>query len=244
MTVAPTCIAVNAVDDGLIYDATGVHTILYEAVVPPPPAPVDYTWYGLDSSTVAQLTSHQGRLWATVKDSAVGWYLGVDQLYGEWKPFDFGALFSAGGAIAFMTTWTIDDGNGAEDHLVIMSTRGQVAVYAGTDPSTIATWSLVGLYFVGEPVKGRRGYYKVGGDMILLTQRGLVSMTALLVSTKVNEATTGLKSEKVQLLISALVSEVNDLIDWELYLNAANNLFLINIPPAYLVVTGSLLAMW
>ena len=226
-------IAVNAVDAALIYNATGVHTVLYDAV-PMPPVPVAYTWYGLDSSTVAQLTSHQGRLWATVKDSAVGWYLGVDQLYGQWAPFDFGALFSAGGSIAFMATWTIDDGNGAEDHLIIMSTRGQVAVYGGSDPSTISTWELVGLYFIGEPVKGRRGYYKVGGDMLLLTQRGLVSMTGLLVSTKVNEASTGLRSEKVQLLISALVSEVNDLVDWELYLNASNNLFLINIPSSVL----------
>jgi hypothetical protein len=74
----------------------------------------------------------------------------------------------------------------------------------------------------------------VGGDIILLTQRGLVSMAGQLVSTKVNGGVNAVNSDKVQLLISALVSEVNDLLDWELFYNAANNLFMINIPSAVL----------
>ena len=79
-----------------------------------------------------------------------------------------------------MTTWTIDDGNGAEDHLVVVSSTGQAAVYAGIDPTDPATWSLVGVYNIGAPVKGRRGYTKVGGDLYILTQQGIVSMASML----------------------------------------------------------------
>ena len=224
-------IAVNGADAGIVYESTGAVRILYAAVPPAPPTPlVDNTWYGLDSSEVICITTHQKRLWAVKKDSSLGWFLAPNALWGEWKSFDFGPLFSMGGYIAFITTWTIDDGNGAEDHLVIMSSEGQVAVYGGTDPEDDTKWQLVGLYFAGAPASGRRGYYKVGGDMILLTQRGLVSMAALLVSTKVNEPSTGLKSEKVQLLISTLLSDTANQVDWELYFNASLNMFLINIP--------------
>ena len=221
--------AVNGADSGLLYDSTGFHDILYDAG-PAPVTPVDYTWYGLDSTTVVQLTSHQGRLWAVQKDSAVGWYLPTDALWGEFKSFDFGALFSKGGYITFMTTWTIDDGNGAEDHLVVVSSEGQAAVYGGTNPDDPTKWQLVGVYYVGEPVLSRRGYYKVGGDLIILTQRGLTSMAAQLVSTKVNEAANALASDKVQLLISSLVGAARGVGDWELYYNPSKNVFLINVP--------------
>lgn len=224
-------LAVNGIDEGIVYNATGAQRLAYVAVPPVPPAvPADFTWYGLDSKEVVQLTSHQGRLWATKKDSSVGYYGGVDAIYGEFKPFDFGPQFTFGGYLAFMTTWTIDDGNGAEDHLVAVSSKGQAIVYGGTDPGTITTWSLVGVYFIGEPVIGRRGYFKVGGDIMILTQRGLISMATMLVSTKVNESVSTIKPAKVQLLVSTLVSEFADLQDWELYYNASNNLFLVNIP--------------
>ena len=154
----------------------------------------------------------------------------VGAIYGVWSRFEFGPFLSKGGNIAFITTWTIDDGDGAEDHLVAVSTEGQALVYAGTNPGDISTWDLVGVYTVGEPVLGRRAYCKVGGDLMILTQTGLVSMASLLVSTKVGEVVVGLNSEKVQLLVSSLVSSITDQYGWDMYLNPSNNLFLINVP--------------
>jgi len=225
-------LAVNGIDKGIVYDSTGVHRIEYVASPPAPTPPlVDYTWYGLDSQKAIGLTVHQGRLWATEEGSSAGWYMKqVGAIYGEWARFEFGPFFSKGGNVAYMTTWTLDDGNGAEDHLVAVSTEGQAIVYAGTNPDSIDTWKLVGVYFVGEPVLGRRSFFKVGGDMLLLTQRGLISMTAQLVSTKVGENVSALNSEKVQLLISSLVSSITDQFGWELYFNPAENLFMINVP--------------
>lgn len=215
----------------VVYNATGFHKILV-AAGPAPEPPVDYTWYDGPGDNTNQMTAHQGRMWATDSKSSVGWYLPVDAVYGQWEPFDFGPQFTLGGGIWFMTTWTIDDGNGAEDHLVVVSTEGQAVVYGGTDPTDIASWSLVGVYTVGRPVgTPNKGFVKVGGDLILLTQRGLVSMAGLLVSTKVNSAVNAVNSDKVQPIIAEAVTFEPGLFAWQVFYHPTSNLFLVNMPP-------------
>lgn len=216
----------------IVKNDAGFTTLIMDSG-PPPGSPADDTWYGGPGANTRQMTSHQGRLWATDCASSVGWYLPVDAIQGEWKPFDFGPQMTLGGSIWFITTWTIDDGNGAEDHLVVVTTAGQAIVYGGTDPSTIETWSLVGVYTVGEPVGGPDScFVKVGGDLILLTQQGLVSMAMLLISTKVNNAVNAVNSSKVQLLISTLATQVPNGKGWQTFFHPPSNLFIINVPPA------------
>ena len=216
-----------------VYDSTGFHEILFSAA-PPPATPVDYTWYGGLGANTNQMAVHQGHLWATDSQSSVAWYLPVDAVWGEWKPFDFGPQMTLGGGVHTIATWTIDDGNGAEDHLVVITNRGQAVVYGGTDPSSIATWSLVGVYTIGNPV-GLPGRYieKVGGDLVVLTQSGLVSMSSQLVSSKVNSAVNPINSAKIQLIISRIASISPHHKDWQLQYCAADNLFIINVPPIH-----------
>jgi hypothetical protein len=217
-------LAVNGEDDGICYDETGVHRLIVGDGV------VAYTWKGLDPKDAIQLTVHQHRVWAVELDSAVGWYLPPDAIYGELQPFDFGPLFWRGGYLSFLATWTMDDGNGAEDHLVAVSSTGLAVVYAGIDPAAAETWKLVGVYNVGAPVKGRRGYTKVAGDLYLLTQQGVVSMASLLVSTKVNQQVSAFKSDKIQFLISDLIGQYVDLAGWVLMYAPKINMLLCNVP--------------
>jgi len=215
-------IAVNGADDAIMYDSTGVSRIAEGT------GPND--WNGLDPANVIQLTTHQHRLWATEVATSKGWYLLPDQFKGGWVSFDFGPLWIKGGYLQFLTTWTIDDGNGAEDHLVAVSSQGEAAVYGGTDPADDTKWFLVGVYNVGAPVSGRRAYAKVGGDLVLLTQQGAVSMAGMLVSTKVNETSNTVKSQKVQFLISDLVGQYSALSDWEMRYSPKHNMLFINVP--------------
>jgi len=236
-------LAVNGADDGIAYDSTGINRIIAGDGV------AAWTWSGLDPKTAIQLTDHQHRLWVVKKDSAIGYYLPPDAVYGVFESFDFGPLFSRGGYISFMTTWTIDDGNGAEDHLVVASSRGEVAVYAGTDPSNATTWALVGVYYVGAPVKGRRSYSKVGGDLYLLTQQGIASMAELLTSTKVNEATSAFKSNKIQFLMSELIGTYGDLANWQLSYVPKINMLICNVPSVVLggntqIVANQIIGAW
>lgn len=215
----------------VVYNSTGFHDITMASGTPPEP-PADYTWYGGPGTATAQMASHQGHIWATDCKSSIGWYLPVDAIWGEWKPFDFGPQMTLGGALHSITTWTIDDGNGAEDHLVVITAQGQAIVYGGTDPNSIDTWSLVGVYTIGEPVgEPGRNITKVGGDLIVLTQRGLVSMAGQLVSTKVNGGVNAVNSAKVQLLISTIAAQLPKHPDWQLFYFPPENLFVINLPP-------------
>lgn len=217
-------IAVNGTDDAIGYRAAGVYRIVAGDGI------VADTWAGLDPQDAIQVTVHQGRLWAVKNQSAVGYYLPVGAIQGTFVAFDFGPIFSRGGYLQYLATWTIDDGNGAEDHLVAVSSVGEVAVYQGTDPSDSTKWGLVGVYFAGAPVSGRRSFCKVGGDMALITQRGVVSLTNLLVSTKVNESRGILKSDKIQLLISYAVESYSALPGWQLTYAAPYNMLIVNVP--------------
>jgi hypothetical protein len=217
-------IAVNGVDDGILKNDTGVHRLVAGD------GTTDYTWSGLDPAAAIQLTVHQHRLWVTKENSSVGYYLPPDALWGVFKSFDFGPLFQRAGYLAFMATWTIDDGNGAEDHLVAVSSTGYAAVYAGIDPDSADTWSLVGVYYIGSPVKGRRAYAKVGGDLFILTQQGVVSMSGMLTSTKVNEQKNSFPSAKIQYLLSSLIGQYGDLSNWQLQYSPKENMLICNVP--------------
>lgn len=188
------------------------------------------TWLGITPEDAVQVTVHQSRLWAVEKNTANGWYLPPDAVSGTFVKFDFGPLFPRGGFLLYLTTWTIDDGNGAEDHLVGLSSQGDAVVFAGTDPDDDTKWALVGVYYMGAPVSGRRSYAKVGGDLLILTQQGAASMAETLISTKVENSTIKLRTDKIQLLISELANAYSLLPGWELRYFAENNMLLINVP--------------
>jgi len=224
-------IALNGVDDGIIYGPN--------IPVPGPPGGArivagngtdPYTWAGIDPKNCVCPTVHQHRLWVVQKDSSVGWYLGPDLIKGTFDYFDFGPLFSRGGFLQFLTTWTLDDGNGAEDHLIACSSRGEVVVFAGTNPDDDTKWFLAGVYFIGAPVGGRRAYCKAGGDQYILTQQGVVSMSATLTSTKVNAAEDKLVTKKIQFLISELTSTYGPLFGWDMKYYPKDNQLILNVP--------------
>jgi len=149
---------------------------------------------------------------------------------GVFTVFDFGALFSRGGFLQFLSTWTIDDGSGAADRLVAVSSNGEAVVYAGTDPNNAATWGLAGVYAVGSPVAGRRGFTKAGGDLIILTARGAVSMSAEIVSNQAQDSDRPVESNKIQFLLSELTSLYSSFNGWQLSYFAPINMLMINVP--------------
>ena len=224
-------IAVNGVDDAIIYNDIGVARLVVGDGI------VANTWSGLDPQDAVDVTIHQGRLWAAQVNTSKGWYLPVGAISGILVAFDFGPLFPHGGYLAQLLTWTIDDGNGAEDHLVALSSRGDAVVYAGTNPDDDTTWSLVGVYYVGAPVSGRRAMTKMAGDLVVMTDRGLISMSSMLVSTKVKDSTL-LKIEKIQYLLSENAKVLGAIIGWSVNYFPNINMLMVNIPSV--TSTGSI----
>jgi hypothetical protein len=183
---------------------------------------------GIDPTKFIHVCCHQKRLWFVEEDSLNGWYMPPDQITGEAKLFNFGPLFSRGGYLMQIITWTIDDGNGSDDHLAAITSEGEVAIYQGTDPNAEGQWSLQGVYYAGAPL-GRRGATKYGGDILMLTQFGVVQLSDLLKSTKVNPTESNM-GQWVQQIISALASQLGNEFGWQPFIFPGLNMIIINIP--------------
>lgn len=200
------------------------------------------TWSGVDPADLIQCTVHQHRLWAVQINSTLGWYLDPDSVYGVASPYDFGPLFKRGGYLAVLATWTIDAGDGSDDKLVAISSNGEAVVFSGTDPNSADTWSLVGVYFVGTPVRGRRFYTSVAGDLYLITYTGVISMATMVTSTQVNVSSNNTYSKKIQFLLSDLTSTLGSLDGWQIEMFPSINLLFINVPSVYFGGSGQVVA--
>lgn len=183
----------------------------------------------VDPAKLIQVYSHQKRLWFVEKDTTYAWYMPPDQITGEATEFNPGVNWTRGGTLKQIITWTLDDGNGADDHLVFISSEGEVSVYRGTDPSTAETWSLQGVYYAGAPVAGNRFACRYGGDIIMLTQFGIVQLSNLLKSTKVNP-TDNDWAQKVQYLISGAATEFGERFGWQPFVFPGANMVMVNVP--------------
>lgn len=126
------------------------------------------------------VTSWKNRLWFVRNNTTQAFYLDVNAITGNSALFDFGPLFKHGGAIAGITSWTVDSGDGVDDKFVIISTSGDVLIYEGTDPASADTFSLAGTWYLGIVPEGRRFFSKQGGDVGIVTERGVEYLSKLM----------------------------------------------------------------
>lgn len=137
------------------------------------------------------LASHRSRLWFYGADLTAQ-YLPLSSIAGTLVNFNFGTIFSRGGRIVSMGTWALDGGDGGTDDLLYVQTdRGQIAFYSGYDPSSIATFQIVGVYDTGKIASGwptsgfrylksRSFSSKYGADVLLLLNDGVASAAKVL----------------------------------------------------------------
>lgn len=128
---------------------------------------------GITATDAINVNVHKARIWLILKDSLTVAYLGTNAVSGAASTFPLGSVMDKGGYIVAMGTWTHDGGSGADDYAVFVSSRGQAAVYQGTDPASTGTWSLVGRYDLGAAL-GYRCLTKVAGDLAYLSIDGVL----------------------------------------------------------------------
>ncbi len=155
------------------------------------------------------------------------WYLAVDSIAGAANAVDIAPFMNKGGYIVAHGTWTIDAGQGVNDHYVIMTNKGQIIVYQGTDPSNASTWSMVGVWDIGAPI-GRKALYKYAGDMLVICQDGVVPLSGALQSSRVQPRVA--ITDKIQYAISEAITNYGANYGWQLmYVPTINQLWL-NVP--------------
>jgi hypothetical protein len=182
---------------------------------------------GVATTSLVQGCLFKNRLFMVERDSMRVWYLPVASIGGAAVAFDLGAIFHRGGWLTGMYTWTIDAGDGADDHAAFISSNGEVAVYSGTDPSTASAWNLVGVFYLGRPI-GRRCAIKLGGDLLVLCEPGVMPLSKALLSSSVDRRAS--ITDKIQNSINAAINSYRLNFGWELCVFPEQNALILSIP--------------
>jgi hypothetical protein len=208
-------LAFNGADTGRLYNGTTWGT-------------TSITGSGMTPANLIWCNLHQRRVWIGEKNSLRAWYLATDAISGTANSFDLGALARLGGYIMAMGTWTRDSGDGADDVAVFLTSEGEAIVYAGTDPSSASTWSLIGVFRVGKPI-GRRCMIKAGADLIMVTEDGFVAASQIL-SMDRSQAELVALSAQINKATNDAVRDYGSNFGWQPFLYPRGTHLIFNIP--------------
>lgn len=181
----------------------------------------------VDTSTCININLFKNRVWLIQKNTLKAWYLPTSAIAGAATQFDFQGVARLGGSLVAMGTWTIDAGYGVDDLAVFLTTKGEVIVYRGTDPSSSTTWSLVGIFQIGSPI-GYRCFQKFSGDLLLICQDGVVPLSGELQSSRTNPKVS--LTDKIQQAMSDAASNYGSNFGWQLLFHSKSNQLLLNVP--------------
>ena len=210
--------AVNGADKLRTFDGSAWHT-------DGDGSPYDIT--NIDTATVANITLFKNRIWLTTNDTLKVWYLPVNSIGGAAVALDMTSIFQLGGYIMAGMTWTLDAGYGVDDYLVFITSNGEALVWRLTDPTTPTGISQIGLYKIGAPI-GRRCYTKFGGDLLVITQDGVVPMSGSLQSSRLDPRVS--ITNKIQYTMSSAISTYGANFGWQLLYYPKENQLILNVP--------------
>ena len=134
------------------------------------------TGSGLTTSDLIHVWAYNSRLFFIESGSMEFWYLGVGNYTGTLSSYSLQGIFKKGGSLFMGGTWALDAGDGLGDFCIIISTKGEVAIFEGTDPSSASTWTLKGTYEIAEPL-GKNAWMKAGGDFLVATVEGIIPIS-------------------------------------------------------------------
>jgi hypothetical protein len=117
---------------------------------------------GVSTDNLNYVWKHKTRLWFVEKATMNAWYLPVDSVGGAANKLSLAGVFQKGGTLFFGANWSSDSGDGMDDRMVFVS----------------ATWSLVGLFNIADPI-GKKAHARVGGDLMIATVDGIIPMSTV-----------------------------------------------------------------
>lgn len=188
---------------------------------------INYSITGIDGDKLIGVNLHKERLFFVEEQSLSFWYLPVDSISGALTEFNIGSVARSGGYLQALGTWTLDAGYGVDDYLVAITSQGEAIVYKGTDPSDPNDWSLIGVWQLGQTFS-RRCFFKFAGDLLLLTEDGLVPLASALQSSRLDPRVN--VTDKIFYAISQAADLYATNFGWQINYFAKYNMLIINIP--------------
>ncbi|HLO79217.1 MAG TPA: hypothetical protein VK196_22390 [Magnetospirillum sp.] len=183
---------------------------------------------GASSSTFSYVTAHKARLWFIKANTTTAYYLPVDSIAGAATAFELGSQLLKGGHLVAMASWSVDSGQGMDDLLAFWSSEGEILVYAGSNPSS--DYAIVGRYTSGKPI-GNRPLYPIGGDLAMISEDGVLAMSAVMRFDRLTAKEKSLSSRIIDEYLDA-AADYRDNFGWQIITLPKASMALINVPGA------------
>lgn len=226
-------IAVNGTDVGKLYDGT---------------VWADMVTTGASTSSMIAVHAYAKRVWFAQKDSMTAWYLPVDAITGVLTPFYLGGVFTRGGFLQNIFTWSLDSGDGLDDVIIFQSSKGEIAGYIGSDPAVAANWLLQAVYFIGAPLS-TRSTDDLGGDVAMLSIGGVVPISKVVGGTQAISRDEDTLTKNISQTFNDIIHARGQLPNWEIMNIPAQTALYVNFPstggsPAIQFVMNTLTGAW
>jgi hypothetical protein len=190
----------------------------------------------LNSTSIRSVFAQKRRLWfllnnGTGQGTSIAAFMPTDAVSGAiGGSLDLGALWTKGGYLQAMANWTIDGGAGPQDYAAFISSKGQVSIYQGTDPTSVNTWSLVGTFDLPPPI-GDRCATRVGSDVGLITLQGVLPLSSALPFDPSADRSVAITS-RIQNQMSSWANSYSGNFGWQLISFPLQQLLFLNVPTA------------
>jgi hypothetical protein len=181
---------------------------------------------GITATTIINVAAFKERLWLVRTDQISPAYLALDAVQGTATPFDLTGVFTKGGYLQAIGTWSLDAGIGPDDYIAFVTSRGEVAVYTGTDPAS--NFVLKGVYEMGAPI-GRRCITKVGADLAVISIDGVLPLSKALITDRAAALLQAI-TRNIQPVMNASARSYKDNFGWELISYARGTRAILNVP--------------
>lgn len=196
------------------------------------------TWTKVDAASTPAITGvtttklrnpavWKTRLWFVEDLTTKAWYLPVQSIGGAATSFDLATVWSLGGYLQSIMTFSLSSSTSFDDFIGFLSTEGQLAVYQGTNPGSAATFSLQGVYTLGKPV-GRRCWFKYGADAIIICSDGLISVSRL-ISVGIQQPKDAI-TYKIMKLVNSDIQAYAANFGWMGVIHPLGNKLILNVP--------------
>lgn len=181
---------------------------------------------GVTPEDTVYVQAHKKRLWFAFNASSDAAYLPVDSIQGAAVVFPLGGLFTWGGYLMAIGTWAVDAGNGPQEYIVFVSSRGQAAIYSGTNPAS--DFVLVGVFDMGAPI-GRRCLTRVGADLAIISIDGVVPFSKVMIFERAAVPKIAL-TQRIQRVMNQSARLYKDNFGWQLISYPRGTRAILNVP--------------
>lgn len=182
---------------------------------------------GATASAFAHITQHKRRVWFCLDASLRAFYLNTDSVSGTAAFIDLSGFARKGGELNAIDTWTLDAGEGIDDYWVACTDQGELIVYKGTDPTSDATWTMVGRWELGRPL-GRRCFIKYAGDLLYLAEDGVWPLSKAVISGQIQPRVA--VTDKIVNAMSTAAGLYFTNFGWQMVFHPKVPFVLVNIP--------------